>query len=115
MKNKLFVFCLVSILAFTLLGSPSVAQVSSRSVESLAMFQVAKFNAHYRVPRDVTIEQMLVDLQVIQPHTPPAQIQGLVQQFKNEFIQRNPTTPNPKKLQKLLEKGNSLPILPEFS
>ena len=64
-----------------------------------------KFDAHYRVPSDESIEQMLVELQVVQPATPPTQIQGLVQQFRTEFIERNPTTPNPKKLRKLLEKS----------
>ena len=109
MSKKFFVSCLVAILTVTLLGTSAIAQipatnVSVTSVEALPMFQAAKFDAHYRVPRDVTIEQMLVDLQVIKPDTTPAQIQGLVQQYKNEFIERNPTTPNPKKLQKLLEK-----------
>ncbi len=109
MKNKLFVLCLVASLTIALLGSSIVTQVLStndsvKSVESLAMFQATKFNAHYRVPSDESIEHMLVELQVVQPGTTPTQIQGLVQQFKTEFIERNPTTPNPEKLRKLLEK-----------
>jgi immune inhibitor A len=109
MKNKLFVLCFVVILTVSLVGSSSITQSPStndivKNVESLGMFQTTKFDAHYRVPRDEIIEQMLGDLKVVQPSTPPAQIQGLVQQFRAEFIQRNPTTPNPKKLQKLLEK-----------
>lgn len=109
MKNKLFVLCFVVILTVSLVGSSSITQSPStndivKNVESLGMFQTTKFDAHYRVPRDEIIEQMLGDLKVVQPSTPPSQIQGLVQQFRAEFIQRNPTTPNPKKLQKLLEK-----------
>src|SRR5512139_2647968 len=106
MKNKLLFLSLILVLTFSLMGYSSFAQAPSaaKDIQSLPLFQADKFDAHYRVPRDVTIEQMLVDLQVIKPDTAPAQIQGLVQQYKNEFIERNPTTPNPKKLQKLLEK-----------
>ncbi len=108
MTKKLFFLSIAVVLAFSALGY-SVAQAPesvdmAKTVQLLPMFQAGKFDAHYRVPRDADIGQMLVDQQVILPNTPPAQIQGLVQQFKNEFIHRNPTTPNPKKLQKLLEK-----------
>lgn len=106
MKNKLFVLCLVAILTITLLGSSSAAQSSStnlvKSVESLAMFQAAKFNAHYRAPNIEQIETLL-EQQGIPLAGPEARAQA-VQVFRQMWAERNPTTPEPKKLQKLLEK-----------
>jgi immune inhibitor A len=108
MKIRLFALCLAVILAVTLLGGASPknlpADSAGKSVQSLGMFQATKFDAHYRVPRDENIEQMLVELEVVQPNTARAQVQALVQEFRSEFVKRNPTTPNPGKLRKLREK-----------
>ena len=108
MKIKLFTLCLATILAVTLVGAPSPKNLPvdsvANSIQSLGMFQATKFDAHYRVPRDEGIEQMLVDLEVVQPSTSRAQVQALVQEFRREFIERNPTTPNPEKLRKLRDK-----------
>ena len=107
MKNKLFVLCLVAILTITLLGSSSVAQIPStndmvKSVESLAMFQATKFNAHYRAPNTEQIETLL-EREGIPLAGPEARAQA-VQVFRQMWAERNPTTPNPEKLQKLLKK-----------
>jgi len=106
MKNKLFVLCLVAILTITLLGSSSTAQTSStndlfKSVESLTMFQAAKFNAHYRAPNTDQIETLLEQEGIPLPN-PEARALA-VQVFRQMWAERNPTTPNPDKLQKLLE------------
>ena len=107
MKNKLFVLCLVAILTITLLGSSSAAQISStndlvKSVESLPMFQATKFDAHYRAPNTDQIETLL-EQEGIPLAGPEARAQA-VQVFRQMWAERNPTTPEPKKLQKLLEK-----------
>jgi immune inhibitor A len=77
---------------------------AAKSIQSLAMFQATKFDAHYRVPRDETIEQILLSDGIVKPGPHTAQTQAAVQQFKAEFIKRNPTTPNPRKLKELLDK-----------
>jgi len=108
MKRKIFSVLSVVVLLSSLLAASPVstgpAAPAAKSVQSLAMFQAAKFDAHYRVPRDETIEQMLVDLAVVKPGTARSQVEGIVRQFKNEFIKRNPTTPEPRKLAQLLKR-----------
>ncbi len=107
MKNKLFVLCLVAILTITLVGSSSVAQIPStnaivKSVQSLAMFQATKFDAHYRAP-NIEQTETLLEQEGIPMAGPEAKAMA-VQTFRSEWAKRNPTTPNPEKLQKLLEK-----------
>jgi immune inhibitor A len=107
MKNKLFVLCLVAILTVSLLGASSAAQTPStndvvKGVQSLAMFQATKFNAHYRAPNIEQIETLLEQEGI--PMTSPEARTMAVQTFRSEWAERNPTTPNPEKLQKLLEK-----------
>jgi len=107
MKNKLFVLCLVAILTITLVGSSSAAQTPStndlaKSVESLPMFQVTKFNAHYRAPNVDQIE-MLLEREGISLAGASRRTLA-VQRFQEQWAERNPTTPNPEKLRKLLER-----------
>ena len=106
MNKKLFALCLTTILAITLLGVPSPkylpANSVAKSVESLGMFQGTKFNAHYRVPRDVDIQRILEEKGVLMPGAGPDQVQIATQEFKREWLAQNPDTPNPGKLRKLL-------------
>jgi hypothetical protein len=55
MKNKFFVLCLVGILTISLLGVSSAQAPSAgdmvKSIQSLAMFKVSKFNEHLRMAR----------------------------------------------------------------
>ena len=107
MKSRLFVLSLVAILTITLLGTsllvlaPSNADVI-KSVDSLAMFQGTKFNAHYRAPNIEQVETLL-ERAGISLTNPESRTQA-VQRFMQKWAERNPTTPNPQKLQELLER-----------
>jgi immune inhibitor A len=71
------------------------------AVRSLSIFSDAKWIEHYRAPNDTQIEQLL-DEQHISLSDPEAK-SAAIQAFRQEWAKRNPTTPNPKKYQKLLE------------
>jgi immune inhibitor A len=104
MKNKLFVFCLVAILTISVLGSSCAQKPANldvvKSVQSMAMFQSAKFTAHYRVPAIDQIDTLL-EAQGISLTDPAAKTQA-EDAFMREWAKRNPTTPNPEKLRALL-------------
>jgi immune inhibitor A len=107
MKNRLFVLSLVAMLTIASLGYSPLAQIATAndvitSVDSLAMFQATKFNAHYVAPKTEQIETFLEREGI--PLTNPDLRAQAVQRFQAKWAERNPTTPNPEKLQKLLEK-----------
>jgi len=107
MKSRLFVLSLVAILIITLLGTSALVLAPSnadviKSVDSLAMFQGTKFNAHYRAPKIEQVETLLERAGV--SLTNPESRTQAVQRFMQKWAERNPTTPNPQKLQKLLER-----------
>ena len=107
MKNRFFVLSLVAMLTIALLGYSPFAQTPSttdviKSVDSLTMFQATKFNAHYRAPNIEQIE-LLLEREGIPLAKPDLRAQA-VQRFQEKWAERNPTTPNPEKLQRLLEK-----------
>jgi immune inhibitor A len=107
MNSRLFVLSLVAILTITLLGYSPLAQIATTndvitSVDSLAMFQATKFNAHYVAPKIEQIETLLEREGI--PLTNSDLRAQAVQRFQEKWAERNPTTPNPEKLQKLLEK-----------
>ena len=115
MKNKLFVFCLVAILTISVLGTSCAQKPASldvaKSVQSMAMFQTAKFTAHYRVPNIAQID-VLLDAQGIPLADAGAKTKA-EDAFMTEWAKRNPTTPNPEKLRALLERerlGNTSPV-----
>src|SRR5512144_1024769 len=106
MKSRLLAVSLVTVLTITLLGTSPLALVASttdviKSVDSLAMFQATKFNAHYRAPNTDQIETLLEEAGI--PLNNPGAKLGAMQRFQQEWAKRNPTTPNPKKLEKLLD------------
>ena len=116
MKNKFFVLCLVAILTITLPGAVDIAQIPStddmvKSVQSLDMFKVTKFNDHLRMARDEDIAKILEENSILLPGASLEQKQMAVQEFKKQFIERNPTTPNPLKLRALLEKERGVTAL----
>jgi immune inhibitor A len=105
MKNKLFAIFLIAILSITLLGvaspySPKTGDVV-KSVQSLPMFS-EKFDAHYRAPNTDQVETLLEEQGI--PLAGAEMKTMAVQAFWQKWIERNPTTPNPKKLQELLDK-----------
>ncbi len=108
MSKKLLTLCtmltLITTLAAASPASTGPMAPVAKSVQSLSMFQATKFSVHYRVPRDETIEQILQSEKIVAPGLHTAQTQAAVQQFKAEFVKRNPSTPNPRKLKELLDK-----------
>ena len=118
MNRKLFIMTLVlTILSCFLIISPAVSEDLSRqslqtdlkkSVESLAMFQAKKFDAHYRTPNIEQIELLLQEQGI--PLRGAVSADEKIQTFKREWAKRNPTTVNPQKLRKLLDKERGGPI-----
>jgi len=104
-RFKLLLLSLV--LALVMVASLTPAMTAAPAdiglaVKSLGMFSASKWTAHYQAPSDEQIDLLLED-QGISLTGPEARAQA-VQVFRQEWAKRNPTTPNPKKLQKLLKK-----------
>lgn len=105
--KKVFGLCLVVVMVITSLGASLQAPVSNDvvgRVQSLTMFKATKFTEHLRMARDEDIERILQDNSILLPGTTPRQKQMAVEEFRKQFVERNPTTPNPRKLQALLDK-----------
>jgi immune inhibitor A len=107
MKTKIFaligIMALMSSLLLTASNIPNGQVIpEARSVESLPMFLEAKFDAHYRVPNIAAIELLLKEEGVLLDGARPEQVDAAVGGFMEEFVERNPTTPNPGKLRKLM-------------
>ena len=103
MRAKLVVLVLVLALLVAASVMFAVATAPSnvgKSVSSLGMFSDAKWTAHYRTPSDEQIAQLLEEKGI--PLPGPGAKAKAVRAFRQEWAERNPTTPNPKKLQKLL-------------
>jgi immune inhibitor A len=106
MKRKIFAFCLVFCLVITPLATlraPSTGADLVKQVDSLGMFQ-AKYAAHYRAPNVAQIETLLEEQGIPLANASAEAKQAAVQEFQKKWAERNPTTPNPQKLQNLLEK-----------
>jgi M6 family metalloprotease-like protein len=112
--KKIFALCLVAMITVTMLGSatqaPAVDDVVTR-VQSLPMFEVTKFSEHLRMARDEDIARILEEKSILLPGMNAETRQMAVQEFRKQFIERNPTTPNPLKLQALLEKERGATML----
>jgi immune inhibitor A len=112
--KKVFGLCLVAILTITMLGASFQSQAVDNVVErvqSLTMFKASKFSEHLRMARDEDIERILEEQSILLPGASLQQRQMAVQEFKTQFIDRNPTTPNPLKLQALLEKERGVALM----
>lgn len=104
MSKRFLSLCVTLTLVITLLAVAPIAPRGARSVQDLALFGSTKFDSHYRVPNLAQIEWLLKQEGVLLPGANTAQVEGAVQAFMKEWLQRNPTTPNPVKLRELLEK-----------
>ncbi len=108
MNNKLFAFCLIFTLVFTqLIALPTQIQTTAdlvKQVQSLGMFQATKYTVHYRAPNIEQIESLLEQQGIPLAKASPEMRQAAVKEFRRLWAERNPTTPEPQKLQKLLEK-----------
>jgi immune inhibitor A len=106
MKARIFVYCRVLAIFAIVLAIPvaisSPAAPAGRTVESLGMFSVSKWTTHYVAPNIEQIETLLQDEGI--PLNGPAAVEQAVAKFRMMWAERNPTTPNPKKFQELLEK-----------
>ena len=108
MKIKIFVLFIVASLTITLLQLPVIQNQTTEDlvtrVQSLGMFQTTKFIAHYRAPRDEDITRIIEKAGIPLTGATPEMKQAAIQAFRSAWAERNPTTPNPKKLRALLEK-----------
>jgi immune inhibitor A len=95
----------VAVLTMAMLpASSSVAPASAKDIQSASIFSAGKFTAHYVAPRDDAIENILEKEGILLPGSSPAARSGAVRKWREAFIERNPTTPSPEKLQRLLDK-----------
>jgi immune inhibitor A len=90
----------VTFVALAAAPAESPAGVAA-SVQTLGMFSDGKFTQHLRAPNDDQITSLL-DEQGIPLKSAGAKAQA-IKTFRQEWAERNPTTPNPKKLQQLLK------------
>ena len=106
MTRKLFTLwatlTLLTTLTVALPAASRPAIAEARSIEDMAMFRAAKFDAHLRVPHTAQIERLLREETVLLPGDSPSRVEAAVQDFMREWIRRNPTTPNPEKFRQLL-------------
>ena len=94
-----------AVLAMALLPAASSATpANAKDIHSSSIFSAGKFTTHYVAPRDDTIESILEQEGILLPGTSPTVRSQAVQKWRAAFIERNPTTPYPDKLQKLLDK-----------
>ena len=100
--RRVVTLALAAVLALTLIATVQPAAPKVKDVQSLGMFSVTKWTEHYRAPNTDQIETLLEQEGIPLPG-PEAKTQA-VQVFREEWAKRNPTTPNPEKLRKLLEK-----------
>ncbi len=90
---------IIGIAALVAVAAPAPGS-SGKTVASLGMFKAAKWSVHYVVPRDGQVVSLLEKAGI--PMSTPAAREQAVAQFREEWAQRNPTTPNPKKLSQLM-------------
>ena len=99
---------LVSMLGAVVPAAASVPVESSLppkaapTVDSLGMFSVPKWTVHYRAPNIEQTETLLEKAGI--PMKNAAAADKAVATFQKMWAERNPTTPDPVKLQKLLDK-----------
>jgi immune inhibitor A len=108
MKHKLFLLSLVLVLlvgaglaAAVTTSTPTPSPDVGAQVKALDLFSASKWTVHYRAPNDAQIESLLKShgIKLAGPEAKAA----AVQVFRQEWAERNPTTPNPRKLQKILK------------
>jgi immune inhibitor A len=114
-KKLLAVFSAIMVLSMVLSASAfAPAAPKARSVADLSMFKTTKFDAHYVVPKEGPILNLLEKEEAIPIGNPSALRSSSVQDFIREFVKRNPDTAAPHKLKELLDQetrgfGHHLP------
>lgn len=119
MKLRLLVLCLLAALlaAAGLLAAVATSPPPDvgKSVASIGLFKADKWTDHYRVPRDDQALDLL-ERQGVKLGTPAATARAL-KSFRQQWAERNPTTPNPRKFQRLLRaerRGATLAAAPQI-
>jgi immune inhibitor A len=100
--KRVVTLALAATLALTLIATVQPIAPNVKDVQSLGMFSVSKWTVHYRAPNTDQIETLLEKEGIPLPST-EARTKA-VQVFRQEWAKRNPTTPNPRKLEELLNK-----------
>ena len=109
MRHRLLMLALV--LALIIVAATAAAVLPTRSaapadvgaaVKALPMFGDGKWATHYRAPNDAQIDQLLQDKAI--PLKNAAARATAEATFRQEWAERNPTTPNPKKFAKLIRR-----------
>jgi immune inhibitor A len=99
------VLFVVAALTMALLpAAQPMTSADAKDTKSLSILGAGKFEAHYVAPRDDVIEDILMEEGILLPGSDAATRRAAVGQYRQAFIERNPTTPNPQKLQALLDK-----------
>jgi len=95
----------VAALAIAVLpAAQPTTSTSAPDVASMSILGAGKFDAHYVAPRDDVIEDILMEEGILLPGADTPTRRAAVGAYRTAFIERNPTTPNPKKLKALLDK-----------
>jgi immune inhibitor A len=90
----------VAVTSVALAAKPDAAEVTA-AVKALPLFSQAKFQAHLVVPKDSDIVSVLDEYGIsLKSGTVKAEA---LKAFRKEFVKRNPSTPNPLKLEKLVK------------
>ena len=109
MKHRLLMLALV--LALIAAAAIAAAVLPARSaapadvgaaVKALPMFGDGKWETHYRAPNDAQVDLLLREEGI--PLTDAAARTKAEKTFREEWAERNPTTPNPKKFAKLIRR-----------
>jgi len=100
--KRVGILVLAATLALTMIVTVQPAAPKVKDVQSLGMFSASKWTEHYRAPNIEQIETLL-EREGIPLPSAVARTQA-VQVFRQMWAERNPTTPNPRKLAELLNK-----------
>ena len=99
-SGALVAIIVVAVVTSVALASRPDSTDVTAAVKALPIFSDAKFVAHLVVPQDADIENILAEKGI--PMKGALKAQAL-QAFRQEWAKRNPTTPNPGKLEKLVK------------
>ena len=110
-RNILRWFGLLVVLSMLLTMAPAAlagpakeaGDIAKRPISDLPIFRAKKWREHLRVPRDDLVVEMLQQARFLPEDASPEQIEAALTEFRAEWARRNPTTPNPRMLQRLLE------------
>ena len=109
MRRKVLVLALAlaliivaAVAAAVLPAKPAASADAGAAVKALPMFNGGKWETHYRTPNVAQIDLLLKRAGIpLTTTTARAKAESV---FRQEWAERNPTTPNPKKFAKLVRR-----------